>query len=50
MYTLIVFCTSWHLKIVLSIVYHLIIAIFVVYRERLNLTIVQFVSAWHLVL
>ena len=44
---LIVCCTSLHLKIVLSIVLHLILAIFVVYGEWVNLAIV---SAWHLVL
>ena len=47
MYTLIVCCTSMHLKIVLSIVQRLILAISVVYGERVNLAIV---SAWHLVL
>ena len=35
---------SWHLKIVLGIVKHLILAIFVVYGEWVNLVIV---SAWH---
>ena len=40
-------CTSWHLKIVLSIVLHLILAIFVAYGEWVNLVSV---SAWHLVL
>ena len=38
---------SLHLKRVLSIAYHLILASFVVYREWVNLVIV---SAWHLVL
>jgi hypothetical protein len=40
-------CISLHLKIVHSIVQHLILAIFVVHREKVNLAIV---SAWHLVL
>ena len=38
--TLIVCCTSWHLKIVLSIVWRLILAILIVYGELVNLTIV----------
>ena len=32
-------CTSWHLKIVLRIVWHLILAVFVEHRERVNLVI-----------
>ena len=32
-------CTSWHLKIVLSIVWHLILAVFVEHGERVNLVI-----------
>ena len=44
---LIVCCTSLHLKIVRSIVYHLILASFVAYKDGVNLAIV---SAWHLVL
>ena len=44
MYALIVCCTSLHLKIVLSIVKHLILAVFAAYREWVNLVIV---SAWH---
>ena len=47
MYTLIVCCKSLHLKTVLSTFYHLIPAIFVVYREWVN---VVMVSTWHLVL
>ena len=39
-YTLIVCCTSWHLKIVLSIVWRLIQAILVVYGELVSLAIV----------
>ena len=46
MYQFIVCCTSWHLQIVLSIVY-LIISICVVYGEWVDLAIV---SVWHLVL
>jgi hypothetical protein len=46
MYALIVCCTSLQLKMVLSIVQNLILAIFVVYREWVNLVIV---SAWHFV-
>ena len=47
MYALIVCCTYWHVKIVLSIVQHLILAIFVVHKKWVNVVIV---SAWHLVL
>ena len=46
-HTLIVCWKSLHLKIVISIVQHLIVASFVVYGEGVNLTIVR---AWHLVL
>ena len=44
---LVLLCTSWHLKVVLSIVQHLTLAIFVVYGEWVNLAIV---STCHLVL
>ena len=43
---LIVCCTSLHLKIVLSIVTHLILAIFVVYGEWVNLTIMLVLGTW----
>ena len=46
-YVVHVCCTSWHLKIVLSVVLHLIPAIFVAYGEWVNLVSV---SAWDLVL
>ena len=45
--TYVCFTSSWHLKIVLNIVQHLIITISVVYGEWVNLVIV---SAWNLVL
>ena len=40
-------CTSWHLKTLLSSGQRLILAVSVVYGERVNLVMV---SAWHLVL